>query len=268
MSEDDIYFKEIAKRCKRIFPQEFDLVEATVDENNFYHALTRGQILFKSDVSDKQRQKTRSAILAIQKGLDAQGEGKQNNWYNDLRREITKSIIDLAEKNAVIVDTWFLKPEHIQQISDRHKTVHVAVYCSLPEMINRTIKRNSGALVDGKDISNLRFFRQSLASFTRNYDLSDNSEDSIDSLDKRTVLHELDIVELCLAPGESRTFYRAEFSSEGFQQYKRELVEKFENHDVLYVVPRFEHDRVLKTDEASPNECAEEIIRLINRIAG
>ncbi len=170
------------------------------------------------------------------------------------------------------MDTWFLNPEHIQQVSDAHDVKHVIIYCPFLEIIKRTIKRNGDALMNGKNISNLRFFHQALNSFTRRYEISETSEGAIDSLDRDAVIHGLDIVELQLqdsplATGASKTFTRGEFSLEEFQEYRQALVGKFTSK-TANVIPTFDFDKIVRTDQNGSAECAKSIIEFVNNYEG
>lgn len=272
IGEDEIFYQEAALRWKTEFPEEFDAVEDAIDTENVLHAVMRNQILFRPGAPDDKRLKARHAIGAIQKSLNSHKKEseseKEDSWSNILRGKITRKIIDLAEKYNVIVDTWFLKPEHIQQVSDKYDVIHVVAYCPFLEIIKRTIKRNHDALMNGKDISNLRFFHQALKSFVGLYGLSDTANGSIASLNRDTVIHGFDIVELSLqdspsATGSSKTFTRGEFSLEEFQEYRQDLTSKFKS-ETAYVVPEFDFDIVVRTDQNNSTECAKSIMEFVN----
>ena len=97
-----------------------------------------------------------------------------------MRKKIMLMICEAAQTHHVIVDTWFLKPEHIAHIAQSFKIHHLLAYCPFLEIVIRTIKRNNDALIGGKDIWSMRFFHQALKSFIGLYDLSDNPKDSLD----------------------------------------------------------------------------------------
>ena len=269
VNEDDIFYEEAAQRWETEFPEEFDAVEGAVDPENVLHAVMRNQVLFRSNAPHDKRLKAKKAIRAIQESLNSHSKEseseEEDSWSNTLRRQIAHTIMDLAKTYHVMVDTWFLKPEHIEQISNEYSVVHVAAYCPFLDIVKRTIKRNSDALMNGKDISNLRFFHQALKSFTALYELSDTEKGSIDSLNKDSVVRGLDFVELCLqdspdATGASKTFTRGEFSLEEFEAYRQELIGKFKS-ETAYVVPQFKYDILVRTDQKSSAECAKSIIQ-------
>lgn len=273
VSEDDIYYSEAVLYWKREFPEELKAIENAIDSENILHAVMRTQILFKASATKEQRLKAKEAILTVQKNLDARKQSdeceEKGSWSATLRDYITQLIIDTAQEHNVVIETWFLKPEHVQKVTQVHDIKHVIAYCSFEEIIKRTIKRNCEALMEGKDISNLRFFHQALKSFSGLYEISCAAEGSIASLDQASIVHGLDIIEVCLqdsplAIGSYNTFTRGEFSLEEFQEYRKKLLDKCGSKTV-YVVPKFHFDLVVRTDKKSLFECAQEIIQFTKR---
>jgi hypothetical protein len=271
VEEDGIYYQEAAVHWQSEFPAEFATIQEAVDPENILHAVLRNQLLFKTNTSDEQRLKVKSAISIMQQALNSRDKKQQNgsktSWGEALRDQIAQTIMDHAQHHNVIVDTWFVKPEHIQRVADAYRVVHVIAYSAFPEIVKRTMKRNYAALMNGKDISNLRFFHQALKSFTGTYDISDSSEKSIASLDKESVLHALDLVELQLqdspqATGSSKTFTRGEFSLQEFQDYRKEFLDKFASQ-TAYSVPKLPFDMVVMTDEQNPAVSAQQIINFV-----
>lgn len=271
VEEDGIFYQEAATCWQSEFPTEFAAIQEAVDSENILHAVLRSQILFKSSASDEQRLKAKSAIAVIQQTLNSREKKQESDgktsWSGILRDQITQTIMDHAQHHNVIVDTWFLKPEHIQRVADAYRVVHVIAYSAFPEVVKRTMKRNYMALMNGKNISNLRFFHQALKSFTGTYDISDSPDKSIVSLDKESVLHALDLVELQLqdspqAPGSSKTFTRGEFSLQEFQDYRKDLLGKFTSQ-TAYIVPKLPFDMVVMTDEQNPTVSAQQIIDFV-----
>ena len=269
VSEDDIFCEHLALRLKEEFFNEYEAIVQAVDVTNLLHAVMRNQILFKSDAAENSRDRARKAIVLIQNELNSRPRDSknQNSWSNRLRQKITDIILGLAATHNVMVDTWFIKPEHVAQISQRYKVHNVLAYCPFLGIIQRTIKRNSDALLMGKDVWSLRFFHQALKSFIGLYDLSDNSKDSLDVLDKETAVHGLDIVSLCVhdsphATGATQAFTRGEFSLEEFEQYRQDLLRRFVSERV-YIVPKLKIDMVIRTDKLSPSDCAKAIAMLV-----
>lgn len=271
VGEDDIYFKEVARYWKDEFFEEYKAIEEAIDAENILHAVMRNQILFSNKASYSARMKAKHAISIIQDQLNSRSKGQegdnQNSWHNKLRRQITETIIDLAKNNNVIVDTWFLKDEHIDLISKQYDVLHVAAYCPFLDIIKRTIKRNYDALMDGEIISNLRFFHQALNSFTGLYDLSSRQDGSIDELNKEDAVHGCDLVWLCLddssnATGAIKPFTRGEFSLQEFDEYQQALLAKFKKEKV-YIHPKRKIDAIIRTNQKTALECAKEVVALV-----
>lgn len=273
VEEDGIFYQEAAVRWKSEFSAEFAVIQEAIDPENILHAVLRNQFLFKSSANDEQRLKAKNAIAIIQQTLNSRDRKQENDsktsWAGALRDQITQTIMNHAQQHNVIVDTWFLKPEHINRVADNYRVVHVIAYSAFPEIVNRTMKRNYSALMNGKDISNLRFFHQALKSFIGTYDLSDSPDGSIASLDKESVIHTLDLVELQLqdspqATGSSKTFTRGEFSLQEFQEYRKDLLSKFASR-IAYVVSKLPFDLVVMTDDQAPAASAKQIIDFVDR---
>lgn len=274
VEEDGIFYTEVLIHWENEFPAEFAVIKQAIDYKNILHAILRNQILFKSTANYAERLQAKNAISTIQDTLNSRDKKQEDNsptsWAATLRNQITQTIIDYAQEHIVIVDTWFIKPEHIQRIANKHSVIHVVAYCSFPEIVQRTMKRNYVALINGKDISNLRFFHQALKSFMGTYDLSDNPDRSIASLDKEAIVHALDLVEVQLhntpeATGSSKTFTRGEFSLQEFQQYREDLLGKFTTQ-TMYVVPRLPFDMTVRLDENNPAVSAKQIIDFVERL--
>jgi cytidylate kinase len=263
VSEDDIFYERAAVRWQHEFPQEFKIIEEAIDKENILHAVMRNQILFRAQASDALRRQAKAAIGLVQEKLDGVSREKRedpNSWSNMLRRHITQTIIDLAKTNNVIVDTWFIKEGHIAEIAQQCEVMHVAVYCPFSDIVKRTMKRNYEALMNGKEISSLRFFHQTLNSFIGLYKFSDFESGSIDTLEKDAVVHGCDIVSLQLrdsanATGATKAFTRGEFSLQEFEEYRQNLLAQFKSV-IVYVCPKFKADVIIRTDQNSPAECA------------
>ncbi len=267
VEEDDICYREEAIHWKKKFPKEFSAIQSAVEEQNIPHAVKRKQILFRPNASDDVRTRAKDAINIIQETLNSPSSESNTTWREAL---IIQTILKLAKDHNVVVETWLLKPEHIQQVAAEHDVRHIIAYCPFIEIVKRTLKRNSDALIDGKDISNLRFFHQTLKGFTRRYDLRDTPHDSIADLDKESVIQGLNIVELCLqgapdAIGSSKKFTRGEFSLEEFEEYRKGLLSKFKAKKAYVVFKlNFCIDMVLRTDEQNPAESAKNIIAFVS----
>lgn len=269
--EDDIFYEKAAIRWKSEFPKEFEIIEQVIDKANVLHAVMRNQILFRENASLDMREHTKKAIASIQEHLNTRPKAKEiddpNSWSNTLRALITKTIIALAKSDNVIVDTWFLKESHIKQISQHFDVAHVMAYCPFSEIVKRTLQRNYQALTNGKDISNLRFFHQTLKSFTGLYNLSPvQTNDAIDTVTKQEMTKLLDIVSVCLtdsplATGATKLFTRGEFSLQEFEEYRKGILALFQK-DTLYICPKFKVNRIIRTDRMNPSESAQVITEL------
>ena len=269
VSEDNIFGEQAVRHWKKKIPQKFRLVAQAIDEKNLFHAIERDQILFKYHASEDERMAAQQAVATIQEYLNNQTKSEQEKRYAILRQHITQTIINLAYTHHVIVETCcLLKPEHIEQIFRKHDIIYAATYCPFSDIITRNIKRNADTLIRGKNISNLRHFYFTLNSFTDLYYFSDIQHGAIDSLDKYTVIHMLDIVELYLhdspdAISAPKTFTSRELSLHELGTYRKRLLGIFRS-DTVNIIPKSKVDLLLRTDQHTPAECAKTIIDFVN----
>ncbi len=265
IEEDSFYFQELNSFWSHTFFKEFTIIQEAISTENIFHAIVAHKILFKSDATNEQRLQAKNAILTIQKTLN--DSKLWENILNNIRQKITQIILQNAEKKDVIVDTWLLLPENIKKIKEYYQILHIIAFSSFSEIIQRTMKRNYQAFSNGTDISNFRFFRQTLFSFEKKYDLSNNPDKSIAIIDKNDVIHTLDLVEMQLQNFiktmiTSQKFPYQELSLEEFFEYKKKLLSKFTS-DKAYVITRLPFDGIIKTDNCSPIQAANELTKFI-----
>ena len=276
VDEDAIYYQEVSMDWKQQFPEQFESIEQAIEPENMLHAVMRNQLLFKYNAPNEARNRAKQAIRCIQEKLNSREDKtvvtRNHEWHKQLREKITDKIKKIAQKNNVIVETWFLNLEYIQQVEDEYPTTHVLAYCPFHELVMRTITRNNIALMNGKNISSMRFFHQPLTSFSSLFALSDSDLDAIDSINEADVQHSMDIVKLSLtessdATGESELFTRGEFSIKQFEEYKNTMLNKFEDHNTLLVVPTKKYDKIIRTDKQNSAECAQSILSVFEQKA-
>lgn len=270
VDEDAIYYERAALRWKELFPQEYACIEAAIDPQNILHAVMRNQILYRHGLTEDARTQAYLAIQTIQNNLNNEDEvirAKNKEWHAQLAKYIIEEIKNLAQSHNVIVDTWFLKQDHIADIKTVCIVKEVLAYCPFDCLVKRTIARNASALINGADISCMRFFHQALMSFLNRFELADAAEGAIDLVSKSDLEHALNLVELArteshTATGSVKLFTRGEFSSGQFEEYKDKLLSKFVLKEQLYLVPKMPYELLIKTNQLSPVESATLIIKL------
>lgn len=270
IDEDGWYYERYPEFCKSLCPGEFVHVERAIEYENLLHAVMRNQILFKKEATEVKREQAIASIKVIQAKLNERTPENiqiRTDWHYKLRADICAAIEQAVSQGPVVLDSWFLKPEQIQSIRDRFPSLTVLVYVPFAELVNRTIKRNTAALLDGKYIYKMRFFHQALISFTYNFELSANPEDSVDVLTKTDFMHACDIVNLCLsnsplATGATSLATRGEFSIESFKEYSAPILAAFGERDRLYVKPKIAYDHFIRTDKCDSDQAALQIEKL------
>lgn len=270
IDEDAWYYGRFPQYCKSLCPDEFESVASAINYKNLLHALMRNQILFKKKATEVERERAINSIKIIQAKLNDRAPENvkiRSDWHFKLRADICAAIEQAVVQGPVVLDSWFLKPEHIQSIRDRFPSMTVLVYVPFAELVKRTIKRNTAALLDGKCIDKMRFFEQALNSFTYNFELSANPEGSIDVLTKTDFMHACDIVNLCLsnsplATGATLLATRGEFSVESFKEYCTPILAAFGEREHLYVKPKLLYDHLMRTDTCDSDQAALQIAQL------
>lgn len=270
VDEDAWYYERFPSYCKALFPEDFEQVEHAVEHENILHAIMRNQILFKRGIAEDKREQATIAIKMIQTKMNErspENEQIREDWHNTLRADIIDAIKQGALGAGVVVDSWLLEPEELQAIRDIFPSLTICVYVSFAQLVRRTIKRNTAALLEGKCIESIRFFHQALTSFMNNFELSHSPENAIDVLTKADFMHACNIVDLCLsdsptATGDIRLTTRGEFSRESFKEYCFSILEQFDEQDCVYVKPKFVYDYLVRTDECDSHQAAFEIEKL------
>jgi hypothetical protein len=272
IDEDAIYYKEAVTHWRQGFPEEFAVLDLVIDPQNLFHTIFRNQVLFKANAEEEAKTKAIRAIKTMQEKINRANQEKPENakgWNNALRDAITARVIEEANHFKVIVDTWFLKPAHIEQIAKVHSVINATAYCPFAVLVERTLKRNYDACLNSTDISSIRYFHQALGSFMKRYHFTQTCDGSIDVLNKNEVCKALAIVEYWIrnqtpASKSSKEFPQTEFTLEEFQEYSRELLSAFKEREQMHIVPTDKVDLILRTDQKDARECARQLLLLIS----
>jgi len=271
VDEDTLWYQQAAFWWHNEFPQEFSIIAEAIAPDNIFHALMRNQILFKLGVDEEQQTKVRTIIDNIQKKLNTENvvviaAKKEKN--EQLKIHILETIKKYAQNFNIIVDTWLLKPTDIEQIQSFCSTINVLAYCPFNDLVKRILIRNNKALLNDHDISSMRFFHQALKSYMGLFEFSHLKEGAIDCLSKIDALHALNFTELAMnqnhySTGASQIFTRGEFSTEQFQDYKKQLLAKFKDSDELFVIPKITA-HLIRTDQCTPEEAASVVNAMVH----
>ncbi len=271
VDEDALYIERAIQFWADTFPAEFQSIEAAIAYENIYHAVKHNQTLFKESATAQEKMVARIAIYSIKTRLaerTADNDAAYAQWKQALAAQVFADTISHAQQGFnVVVDNWGLKPEHYDALEKEYDVVRVLAYCPLRELVNRTIRRNSDALLT-RNLHAMRYFHQPLLSYLGLYDFEEQQSDrSIDVISREDINNALDVVELALSVQENfgitNGFSRAEFSRSQLHEYRVNFMKKFGNRDVLYVVPKNKIDICIRTDDHGGSTAAQRFAQAI-----
>ncbi len=257
-----VYFSYCLQVFNELFPEEFSCIKKGIKAKNIRHAITRNLYLFKQNVNEKNKKLIRFAAQKIQHHfsdpvLYAHHKEEFSLFsLNEIRKSLNRGLHVLADVG------WYVTKEKIQTLQPSPTIFCVLVYCPFNIVINRLIQKNQLSLETG-DIMNYRFFIEHLKSFSSLYDLTTDTNKAIDTIDKSTFLTCLNEIETHL-PNHTKSggfsgFMMQELSRAELKEHRNAVLKQFGSHETLYVAPKMSYDQILRTDEYSPEECAEKI---------
>jgi dephospho-CoA kinase len=270
--EDSFLIKQLIVHVQERFPQEFKLIKQAISGKNMAHAIVRNQILFKHAATLIERQRASQALDSVQMQLNQTTEENNRSmtaWVKFLQTSVLEEIEQHARKGNIVIDAWFLNAEHLQELQQRLGAETILVYAPLADLIQRTIKRNSEALIESRCITSMRFLRQPFIEFFNDYTLSTDAGNMLCALSKADFLHTCDIINLCLSSSgdtvqTQQLFTRSEFSKESFAAFCQPILQQFEDHGVLYVAPKKSYEHTIGTHSLTPDSAAEYIEKITN----
>lgn len=262
-----VYFSYCLSVFNEFFPAQFACIKEGIEDENIRHAVTRNLFMFKKDVNEDLKQEIRNAAQKIQNYFNdpliyaCHKQDFSNFSLNEIARRIKNGM------NVVADVSWYVPQESIQNICPTPTIFTALVYCPFPLVIDRLCERNKKDL-DTDSIMNYRFFIEPLTSFISLYDLCAENYGAIDIIEKTTFFACLDIIESHLSHNAieihaNSGFMMQELSQSQLNEFRAQFLKIFGNNKSLYVVPKLPYDLVLKTNEYTSQECAEQIIAYV-----
>ncbi len=256
VDEDSIMQRSYLEAVALRFPCKFIIINKAVARENLYHALREKDILFKKTASLEDSQKAKNALCEIQEELN----NPQNLlWKKALSDGINTEVIQrlkeaIERRKNVILDSWYVKEHHIQELFPNVQIIRVLLYCSLPVAYNRLLKRNEEA-IDRENLQEKRYLRQLFGSFTALYQISDQPLQPIHSIYR----HELDqVFDAILLPLKDIAYQKPIFTFEEitrplFMKMKMAFLQPFDEckSENLYIAPKNAQDVII--DNTSNN---------------
>jgi hypothetical protein len=261
-----LYWDWSPSKLAELFPEDVAAINRALAPENFVHALRRYIIVFRQESSQEQKESSLKSIEKIRTAFSCEQDDLLYNQYMNEFNEYSFAKLQecAATKRHMLVDgSWYLKQESLLPGMVKHS---VLVYCPFDVMINRIIGRNQQCF-ETSSVINHRFFSEGMRAFLKIYSISSGQEGAIDTIDKASVLQALQLVESRLKPAvhsAKKRYIVQEFLQEQFEEYKHDLLAKFEHSETLYVVPKRRYDLVVRTDSMDSVACAQQIINFAN----
>lgn len=267
-SVGSVYFSYSFQVFNELFPEIFAHIKDGIEQENIRHAITRNIYTFKNNVDENKKELIIQASQQIQKYFEDPvlytQHMKEFSAYslNEISTRVTSGLHVLADVS------WYVTEESIKNLKPTPAVFTVLVYCPLNKVLERLLDRNQISL-ETDNIMNYRYFIEPLMSFSSLYDLSPDEHNSIDIIKKSKLLSCLDMIETLL-PSEAEMrvaskFMMQEITREQLREYRKKILNKFGDNEVLYLKPQKKYDLIIKTEGNSPRICAEQIIEYVKK---
>lgn len=247
------------------FPQEFAIIRVAFASENITYALRRNIFFFKHGLSKEEKDQALLAIRRIQESFNNKSGRSMLAVHMQEYKDYTINMVtaQCSGNSNILVDTsWYLKKEELHSLYPNMNFCSILTYCPFSIMVERIIAGNIKAQ-EQNCADNHRFFKEGLQDFMRLYNLTSSSQGAIDTICRTEVDHSLALVEASIQMSITDTqskFIVKEFSAEQFREYKESLINKFAEHEILYVVPCVPYEILIRTDKKSSQECVYEML--------
>lgn len=253
VEEDSIMQRSYVAAVAQRFPYKFTCINHAISQNNLYHALREKDILFKKTASNDDCTKATDALTEIQEELN-----KPQNlcWKQEISQGISVEVIqklrEVIEKNKnVLLDSWYVKENHIAKLFPNAKIIRVLLYCSLPVAYHRLLMRNEEALLQ-ENLLEKRYLRQLIGSFTALYQISEHPINPIQKVYRNELKQIFEDISQKIEDHDLSTYQKpvftfTEISRFQFLQIKSQFLQPFETYssELFYISPRKEHDVII-----------------------
>jgi dephospho-CoA kinase len=256
VDEDAIMHKRYVDAVAERFPAEMAVLSKVINRENLYHALREKDVLFKKEALKEECTKAVAMLGAIREELN---KVQNLSWKQGVSKEIDLEVVHkirsaLEMNKPVLLDSWYIKPKHLQEYFPKSQVIRVMLYCPLPVAYERFLKRNKEAMQQ-ENLQEKRYLRQLVGSFFSMYQLSMQPAKSIQQVSKKELDQVVDAIASSLkeqgSAYEKPVFTSDEVSRELFLKMKTDFLRPFEesNSEVLYIVPKEEQDIVLDSSK-------------------
>jgi len=164
--------------------------------------------------------------------------------------EVLRQIGEILEqKKNVLLDSWYIKPHHLNLHFPKTNIIRMLIYCSFQTAYERLQKRNKEALIH-ENLLEKRYLRQLVGSFFSLYQISPHPLQPIQEIKKQELDKVLDVISKSFKELDSSyhkpIFTFEEISQSYFLKMKKEFLHPFEElAEVLYISPKEEQDIII-----------------------
>ena len=263
--ESDALFSEgFVKLIKEIFPDEYKIITEAIDKKNLFWALKLRDILFEDSASEQHKIEAARAIDHIRKTLD---DPKNRLWYENFKKDLVpftkQKINELALQGYnVLADVWGLDADYYD-FHRKQGALFVILYCPFNVIIQRFFARNNKTY-ETKDSQPKRLFYYTLPSFNSRYTITNDTNEVFDVLTRKQAITALEKVKKYLIqidPPDTPlpVFSRREMNLPEFKVYEYYMLSRFTS-ETMYVAPRGPCDFFIRSDQHTPEECAQMLL--------
>lgn len=262
VDEDSIMQKTYVDAVAGRFPCEYACIKRVISQENLYHAIREKDVLFKNNTSDDERRKAADALCVIQEELN---KAENASWKQKVSQSIDLQVLQhikrgIEKGNIVLLDSWYIKPKHLELSFPETKLCKVLLYCSLKNTYDRFLKRNDKALME-ENLSEKRYIRQLIGSFISLYEINDKPEGAIELINKFELQDIFSNIASSLKNGPN--FYQKPIFTfeEVSKSYFMKLANDFlfsielscENETELYIRPKEKYHIILNNEKSNEN---------------
>lgn len=262
IDEDSIMQKTYVNAIAGRFPYEYACIKRVISQENLYHAIREKDVLFKTNTCEDERKKAADALCVLQEELN---RTENASWKQKVSHSIDLQVLQhtkqaIEKGNIVLLDSWYINPEHLEFSFPETKLCKVLLYCSFKNAYERFIKRNDKALEE-ENLSEKRYIRQLIGSFISLYEISGRSDGAIELVNKFELQKVFSTIASSLKNGpdfyQKQIFTFEEISKPYFMKLENEFllsIEKsWENETQLYIRPKEKYHIILNNEKSNEN---------------
>lgn len=255
IDEDIIYRELFFEKVAEIFPEELATIEKVIAPYNRFHAIQRNEFVFYESVDTVLRAEAEKAIKIIQDYcyFGAQAKIFRELFYKEFQ-DRTIRIIDKAvkENKNVLLDSWYITSEKVQETFANACVMKTLVFCSLSSTYEHFKKRNRDALLSN-NIDNKRCYQQLIPHYVSLYRATTTStKKAIAKSNKQEIEAIFDHIGNELP----KSVVLREMTVDELNELRREFIPQDLSDENVFTESKNEYDMLLNTDVMTAEDAA------------